>query len=49
LFLIILLNRSDIMKEYKIKTGMNIALGATFIFNCFMLYVSFNGFMDFFQ
>ena len=32
LFLLILLNRSDIMKEYKISIWMNIALGATFIF-----------------
>ena len=48
LFLIILLNRSSIMKEYKIKAGMNVALGATLIFNCFMLYVAVNGFLDFF-
>jgi len=47
LFLIILLNRSNIMKEHKISTWMNIALGATFIFNCYMLYVAMNGFMDF--
>lgn len=46
LFLIILLNRSNVMKEHKIKTGMNIALGATLIFNCFMLYVAINGFLD---
>jgi len=47
LFLLILLNRSDIMKEHKIKLGMNLALGATFIFNCYMLYVALNGFLDF--
>ena len=47
LFLIILLNKSSVMKAYKIKLGMNIALGATFIFNCYMLYVALNGFMNF--
>jgi len=47
LFLIILLNRSIVMKDHKIKIGMNIALGATLIFNCFMLYVAINGFLDF--
>ncbi|MGI9551369.1 MAG: NRAMP family divalent metal transporter [Aurantibacter sp.] len=47
LFLLILLNRGDIMKEYKIKVGMNMALGATLIFNVYMLYVALNGFMNF--
>lgn len=47
LFLLILLNRTEIMKEYKIKIGMNIALYATLIFNIYMLYVALNGFMDF--
>ena len=47
LFLIILLNRSSVMKEHKINAGMNIALGATFIFNCFMLYVALTGFLNF--
>jgi Mn2+/Fe2+ NRAMP family transporter len=47
LFLIILLNKSEVMKTNKTKLGMNIALGATFIFNCFMLYVAANGFIDF--
>jgi Mn2+/Fe2+ NRAMP family transporter len=47
LFLIILLNKSEIMKEYKIGIWMNIALGATFIFNCYMLYVAVVGFIDF--
>ena len=47
LFLLILLNRSATMKAYKIKLGMNIALGATFIFNCYMLYVALIGFVDF--
>lgn len=46
LFLLILLNKSDIMKEHKIKIGMNIALCATLIFNVFMLYVALNGFID---
>lgn len=47
LFLIILLNKSELMKEHKINLGMNIALGATLIFNCYMLYVALNGFMNF--
>lgn len=47
LFLLILLNRKTVMKEHKIKIGMNIALGATFIFNIYMLYVALNGFLDF--
>jgi Mn2+/Fe2+ NRAMP family transporter len=47
LFLLILLNRSSLMKEHKIGIGMNIAMGATFIFNCFMLYVAIRGFINF--
>jgi Mn2+/Fe2+ NRAMP family transporter len=49
LFLLILLNRSDIMKAHKIKMGMNLALIATLIFNVYMLYVALNGFMNFVQ
>tara|TARA_B110000240_G_scaffold195645_1_gene245745 strand:+ start:198 stop:1451 length:1254 start_codon:yes stop_codon:yes gene_type:complete len=49
LFLIILLNKSEVMKTHKVKAGMNIALGATFIFNCYMLYIAFNGFIKFVQ
>lgn len=47
LFLLILLNRQAVMKEHKIKIGMNIALGATLIFNVYMLYVALNGFVNF--
>ena len=47
LFLIILLNKSEIMKTHKANLGLNIALGATFIFNCFMLYIAIIGFIDF--
>ncbi|MBU2997525.1 divalent metal cation transporter [Cellulophaga baltica] len=47
LFLIILLNKSDFMKNHKISIWMNIALGATFIFNCYMLYVAIVGFINF--
>ncbi|WP_339715985.1 divalent metal cation transporter [uncultured Kriegella sp.] len=47
LFLLILLNRETIMKEHKIKPGMNFALGATLIFNCYMLYVALDGFLKF--
>ncbi len=49
LFLIILLNKPEIMKAHKASIWMNIALGATFIFNCFMLYVALVGFIDFIQ
>lgn len=49
LFLIILLNKSEVMKTYKAKLGMNIALGATLVFNCFMLYVALTGFINFIQ
>ncbi len=47
LFLIILLNKSELMKTHKANLGLNIALGATFIFNCFMLYIAITGFIDF--
>lgn len=47
LFLIILLNKSEIMKTHKATLWMNIALGATFIFNCYMLYIAIIGFIDF--
>ena len=47
LFLILLLNKSQLMKEHKVSLGMNAALGATLIFNCYMLYVALNGFLDF--
>ena len=47
LFLIILLNRPEVMKTHKANLGLNLALGATFIFNCFMLYVAITGFIDF--
>ncbi|WP_178986134.1 NRAMP family divalent metal transporter [Winogradskyella helgolandensis] len=49
LFLIILLNKSELMKTFKTSLWMNIALGATFVFNCFMLYVSITGFAEFFK
>ncbi|MDW5289258.1 NRAMP family divalent metal transporter [Formosa sp. PL04] len=48
LFLIILLNRKDVMKAYKTSMWMNIALGATLIFNIYMLYVAITGFMSYF-
>ncbi|WP_434036440.1 NRAMP family divalent metal transporter [Formosa sp. 4Alg 33] len=47
LFLIILLNRKDVMKTYKTSLWINIALGATLIFNFYMLYVALNGFLVF--
>ncbi len=48
LFLILLLNRKDIMGEHTSSRTMNIMLGITLIFNCYMLYVAFKGFVDFF-
>jgi len=47
LFLIILLNNKYLMKENTIGWGLNFALGATLIFNCYMLFVAVNGFLDF--
>lgn len=47
LFLIILLNKKEIMKEHKIGFGLNLALAATLVFNCYMLYVALKGFMNF--
>lgn len=49
LFLIILINREDLLKDYKAGLWMNIALGATLIFNIYMLYVAIRGFIDFLQ
>jgi Mn2+/Fe2+ NRAMP family transporter len=49
LFLIVLLNKKEVMKAYKINLWMNIALGATFIFNCYMLYVALIGLIKFVQ
>ncbi|WP_179351773.1 NRAMP family divalent metal transporter [Winogradskyella vidalii] len=49
LFLIILLNKSEVMKSHKPSVWMNLALAATFIFNCYMLYVALLGFIDFIQ
>jgi len=47
LFLIILMNKSEVMKTHKTSLWMNIALGATFIFNCYMLYIALIGFLAF--
>ena len=47
LFLIILLNKSEVMKNHKTNIWMNIALGATLIFNFYMLFVAIVGFIDF--
>ena len=49
LFLIILLNRRDLMQQHRIGWGMNAALGATLLFNCYMVYVAFDGFLDYFK
>jgi len=47
LFLLILLNRTSLMKAHNISVWMNIALGATFVFNCYMMIVAFKGFLSF--
>ena len=49
LFLIILINKPEVMKAYRASLWMNVALGATLIFNCYMLYVAVVGFIDFIQ
>ena len=47
LFLLILINKHDVMGEHKAKLGMNLALGATLVFNCYMMIVSIKGFVDY--
>jgi Mn2+/Fe2+ NRAMP family transporter len=47
LFLLILINKSEVMKGHKTSLWMNIALGATLIFNCYMLYVALIGLIKF--
>lgn len=47
LFLIILLNKKDLMKQYKIGLKLNVALWTTFVFNCYMLFVALTGFVNF--
>ena len=49
LFLIILLNKSELMKTHKTSLWMNAALAATLIFNCYMLFVAIKGFINFVQ
>ncbi|WP_299383433.1 Nramp family divalent metal transporter [uncultured Lacinutrix sp.] len=49
LFLLILINKSEVMKGHKTSLWMNIALGATLIFNCYMLYVALIGLIKFIQ
>ncbi len=49
LFLLLLLNREDIMKKHRIGWPMSAALVATLLFNCYMVYVAFDGFFDYFQ
>lgn len=46
LFLIILLNKTEVIKTHKASLGMNVALAATFLFNCYMLYVALTGFIN---
>ncbi|RKN83446.1 NRAMP family divalent metal transporter [Ulvibacterium marinum] len=47
LFLIILLNRKNVMQQYKIGWAMNLALVCTFIFNCYMLTIALSGLSDY--
>lgn len=48
-FLLILLNDKKVMGEHRIGPVMNIALALAFLFNCFMLVVAVDGFMNFFN
>jgi Mn2+/Fe2+ NRAMP family transporter len=48
LFLLILLNNKRIMKEHRIGWGMNLALIFAFLFNCYMLVVAVDGFLNYF-
>jgi len=49
LFLIILMNKKDLMGKYKAKLGLNLALGCTLLFNIYMMYVSIKGLVEFFS
>jgi Mn2+/Fe2+ NRAMP family transporter len=49
MFLLILLNRKSVMNEHRIGTGMNIALILAFLFNCYMLVVAVDGFLNYFK
>jgi Mn2+/Fe2+ NRAMP family transporter len=48
LFLLIMLNKQKIMKEHRIGWGMNLALILAFLFNCYMLVVAVDGFLNYF-
>ena len=48
-FLLILLNDKKVMGEHRIGPVMNIALVLAFLFNCFMLVVAVDGFMNYFN
>jgi Mn2+/Fe2+ NRAMP family transporter len=48
-FLLILLNSKKIMGENRIGLGMNIALVLAFLFNCFMMVIAIDGFMNYFN
>jgi manganese transport protein len=48
-FLLILLNNKKIMGKHRIGLGMNIALVLAFLFNCFMMVVAINGFLNYFS
>jgi Mn2+/Fe2+ NRAMP family transporter len=49
LFLIILVNNKDLMKSHTPRLGINLALGATLIFNIYMMFVALTGFIDYIQ
>ncbi|WP_242158960.1 Nramp family divalent metal transporter [Aestuariivivens sediminis] len=49
LVLMILLNKKSVMAEYKVGLSLNLALGATFIFNCYMMVTSIKGFLVMFS
>ena len=48
LFLIILLNKKEVMGKYKAKLGLNLALGATLLFNIYMMFIAIKGLASFF-
>jgi manganese transport protein len=48
LFLIILLNSKGVMGDHRIGPGMNLALVLALLFNCYMLVVAVNGFLNYF-
>jgi Mn2+/Fe2+ NRAMP family transporter len=47
LFLLILVNNRKIMKEHRVGWGINLALILAFLFNCYVMVIAVDGFLNF--